>query len=51
MNNLNILFIGNIGSGKTSLIEAVIREYYKTDNIPYHNVLFINNLKEQGIIL
>ena len=49
MNNLNILFIGNIGSGKTSLIEAVIREYYKTDNIPYHNVLFINNLKEQGI--
>ena len=29
MNNLNILLIGDPGSGKTSLIYAVIREYYK----------------------
>ena len=27
MDNLNILLIGNSGSGKTSLIEATIREY------------------------
>ena len=27
MDNLNILFIGNEGSGKTSLLNAVIREY------------------------
>ena len=49
MDNLNILFIGNNGCGKSSLIEATIREYYKTDKIPSDNVLIINNLKEQGI--
>jgi replication factor C subunit 2/4 len=49
MNNLNILLIGNNGSGKTSLIEATIREYYNLDNIPKHNVMIINNLKDQGI--
>ena len=49
MDNLNILLIGNNGSGKTSLIEATIREYYNTDKIPYKNVLVINNLKDQGI--
>ena len=49
MNNLNILLIGNNGSGKTSLIEATIREYYNLEQIPKHNVLIINNLKDQGI--
>tara|TARA_B100001059_G_C17839497_1_gene591017 strand:+ start:1440 stop:2396 length:957 start_codon:yes stop_codon:yes gene_type:complete len=49
MDNLNILFLGNPGVGKTSLIMASIREYYKNDKIPINNVLFINNLKEQGI--
>jgi len=49
MNNLNLLLIGNNGSGKTSLIEATIREYYNLDQIPKHNVLIINNLKDQGI--
>ena len=46
MDNLNILFIGNSGSGKTSIIESTIREYYNTPNIPSYNVLYINNLKE-----
>jgi len=51
MNNLNILLIGDIASGKTSLLNALIKEYY----IGYspkdyeENVLYINNLKEQGI--
>ncbi len=49
MDNLNVLLIGNSGCGKTSIIEATIREYYKTDKIPINNVLIINNLKEQGI--
>ena len=49
MDNLNILLIGNNGSGKTSLIEATIREYYNLDIIPKNNVLTINNLKDQGI--
>jgi GTPase SAR1 family protein len=28
MNSLNILFIGDVGSGKTSFINALIQEYY-----------------------
>ena len=51
MNNLNILFIGDIGSGKTTYLNAIIREYY--DGFTYHqyhdNILHINSLKEQGI--
>jgi replication factor C subunit 2/4 len=51
MNNLNILFIGNMGSGKTSLLNSLIREYYDglKDCDYENNVLYINNLKEQGI--
>ena len=50
MNVLNILFIGDSGCGKTSLINAVIHEYYETVNITDNdNILYINNLKEQGI--
>jgi len=51
MDNLNILLLGNIASGKTSLLNAIIKEYYK-DNQPNEyeeNILFINSLKEQGI--
>ena len=52
LDDLNILFISNPNSGKTTLLYALIREYYKlatNDPIPEHNILFINNLKEQGI--
>jgi DNA polymerase III delta prime subunit len=51
MNNLNILFIGDIGSGKTTFLNASIKEYYK--GLKYNeyndNILHINSLKEQGI--
>ena len=49
MDNLNILLIGDSGCGKTSLLEATVREYYGFDTIPRDNVLYINNLQEQGI--
>jgi len=51
MNNLNILFIGDSGSGKTSFLNAIIREYYKNYNYNEYesNLLHINSLKEQGI--
>jgi DNA polymerase III delta prime subunit len=49
MDNLNVLFIGNNGCGKTTIINATIREYYGTEKIPIDNVLYINNLQEQGI--
>jgi DNA polymerase III delta prime subunit len=48
MNNLNILLIGDPGSGKTSLIYSIIREYYKT-NYNSDNILILNSLKDQGI--
>lgn len=49
MDSLNILLIGNSGSGKTSILDATIREYYGKKKIPKNNVLYINSLKEQGI--
>jgi len=52
IDNLNLLIIGNSSSGKTTLLYALIREYYKlekTAGLPENNILFINNLKEQGI--
>ena len=49
MDSLNILLVGNNGSGKTSILYATIREYYNIKEIPTNNVLLINNLKEQGI--
>jgi DNA polymerase III delta prime subunit len=50
LNMLNILFIGESGCGKTSLINTVINEYYGTTKSSMNeNILYINNLKEQGI--
>ena len=49
---LNLLLIGDTNSGKTTMLHALIREYYelnKEDSIENSNILFINNLKEQGI--
>ena len=42
MDTLNILLIGNTSCGKSSLLDATIREYYKLDKIPKDNVLYIN---------
>jgi DNA polymerase III delta prime subunit len=51
MDDLNILLIGDVASGKTALLNALIREYYNLDlpKIYEDNVLYINSLKEQGI--
>jgi DNA polymerase III delta prime subunit len=51
MDNLNILLLGNIASGKTCLLNAIIKEYYKDNNSKDYeeNILYINSLKEQGI--
>ena len=49
MNNLNILFVGDIGCGKTSFLNATIKEYYNNDPSYKKNILYINNLKDQGI--
>jgi len=51
MDNLNILLLGNIASGKTCLLNAIIKEYYKDNESKDYeeNILYINSLKEQGI--
>lgn len=51
MDCLNILFIGDVAAGKTSLLNALIREYFKGyhPNQYNENILSINSLKEQGI--
>jgi replication factor C subunit 2/4 len=53
MDNLNIMFYGGSGSGKTSIINAMIREYYKksgcNNTMIKENILVLNSLKEQGI--
>ena len=50
--DINILLVGSQSSGKTTMIYTMIREYYnlkKENPIPETNILFINQLKEQGI--
>jgi len=51
MDSLHIMLVGGNSFGKTSLLNAIIKEYYKDNyqNAYADNVLFINSLKEQGI--
>jgi DNA polymerase III delta prime subunit len=51
IDNLSILLIGENASGKTTLLNTIVREYYKgTPQKEYEeNILYINSLKEQGI--
>ena len=51
IDDLNILLIGDTTSGKTTILNALIREYYSgfSPKDYEENVLYINSLKEQGI--
>ena len=51
IDNINLLLIGDMASGKTSLLNALIREYYigHKPKDYQENILYINSLKEQGI--
>lgn len=52
IDDLNILLVGSISSGKTTLLYSIIRRYFSLKNDDYiseNNILFINNLKEQGV--
>lgn len=49
---LNMLIVGGMGTGKSSMVQTIIRQYYGEyyNTREYHqNVMFINNLHEQGI--
>lgn len=52
LDSMNILFVGNSNSGKTTLLNCIARTYYDlslNERIPENNTLHINTLKEQGI--
>ena len=52
IDQMNLLLIGDTNTGKTTLINALIREYYgltTSESFPESNIMFVNNLKEQGI--
>lgn len=52
IDDLNVMIYGRPGSGKTMLLESLIREYYDLKPykcFPEHNILYINHLREQGI--
>ena len=52
IDDVNILVTGTTNSGKTSMLYAIIRDYYKLEkyqSFPENNIMFINSLKEQGI--
>ncbi len=51
IDDLNLLLIGDMASGKTSILNALVREYYSgfSPKDYEENVLYINSLKEQGI--
>lgn len=51
IDDLNILLIGDMTSGKTTILNSLIREYYSGFSPKEYedNILYINSLKEQGI--
>lgn len=51
LNQLNIIIHGDTSTGKTTILNTIINEYYKenTKQDQLNNILYINNLKEQGI--
>lgn len=51
MNKFNLLFIGGNSSGKTSILNIIVKEYYRdiSEKNIENNILIISNLKEQGI--
>ena len=51
INSINLLLIGQHCTGKTTILNTIINEYYYgiDKNIIKENVLHINNLQEQGI--
>ena len=48
--NLNLLIIGNICTGKTCILNILINQYFNFNNFEItNNVLYVNSLKDNGI--
>lgn len=51
-NNINIIIYGPSNSGKTTLINSILYDYFgvtQDKHLPKKDILYINSLKEQGI--
>ena len=52
MDSINVLFIGDSCSGKTTILDSIIREYYgsnTTKKMIQENIMHINSLNDKGI--
>ena len=51
IDKLNLLFIGEPDSGKTTLLNCIIKEYYKDFHEKEYsqNLIYLNSAQEQGI--
>lgn len=47
--DLNLLFFGPSGSGKSSIINAIVNTYFSECENYANNVMYISNMHEQGI--
>ena len=46
---LNVIISGNTASGKTSIINLLIKEYYNDSDKGNNNIIYIHETKDQGI--
>jgi replication factor C subunit 3/5 len=51
INALNLLFVGDTGTGKTSIINAILSEYYGKSAFGSHQTNFANSLQSNSPIL
>ena len=52
INSINILFVGDSGSQKSTLADIIIKRYYgDQEKNNSGNILYINTLKEQGFTI
>ena len=51
IDKLNLLFVGEPDSGKTTILKCIIKEYYKgySEKEYTQNIIYLNSAQEQGI--
>lgn len=49
LNSLNLLIVGESGTGKTSLVNTIVSLYYADLDFPKNDIMMITSLQDQGI--